>query len=96
MSQPITLCLDRFVLSKLLLDFELLLLGNQALSIHLLFRAATFRSDLEHMGSSASDDYDDHVRKGKGNLRLTEVELRKAAARAGSILMRRLRPSHNF
>ena len=40
LSKPVTLCLDRVVLSKFLLDVQLLLLGDCALSINLLLGAA--------------------------------------------------------
>ena len=40
LSKPVTLCLDRVVLGKFLLDVQLLLLGDCALSINLLLGAA--------------------------------------------------------
>ena len=78
LGQLITLRLDRIELCKFLLNVQLLLLGNQPLSIDFLLGAASLSADLEHVGSVAANDYHERVRDNRFNLRLTDVELRKA------------------
>ena len=57
LGQFVALRLDPLVLGNLLLNVELLLLGDQPLRVHLLPGAAALRSDLEHVRANALADY---------------------------------------
>ena len=83
--QLVALRLDSVELGKFLLDIQLLLLFDEPLGIDLLLGATSLRADLEHVGSVTANDLNGRVRQDRFDLRLTDVELRKAAASAGSI-----------
>ena len=94
--QLVALRLDPVVLGKFLLDVQLFLLFDEPLGIDLLLGATSLRADLEHVGSVTANDLNGRVRQDRFDLRLTDVELRKAAASPGSIWISMLRSSLSY